>query len=97
MIRPLAWAVALAWAGAGMQAYAQPAVPAESSASSVGDALPALELKSSSLLQESYPQEVRDQQPVYLKGDSLSGQPDIKASVHGDAELRRGDTSIRAE
>jgi LPS-assembly protein len=49
------------------------------------------------LLQESYPQEVRDQQPIYIKGDSLSGQPDLKASVHGEAELRRGDTMIRAD
>jgi LPS-assembly protein len=40
---------------------------------------------------------VRDQQPTYIKGDSLSGQPDIKASVHGEAELRRGDTMIRAD
>ncbi|WP_419145824.1 LPS-assembly protein LptD [Comamonas testosteroni] len=97
MIRPLAWAVALAWAGAGMQAYAQSAETTASSSSSVAGELPALQLKSSSLLQESYPQEVRDQQPTYIKGDSLSGQPDLKASVHGEAELRRGDTMIRAD
>ena len=97
MIRPLAWAVALAWAGAGMQAYAQSAETTGSSSSRVAGELPALQLKSSSLLQESYPQEVRDQQPIYIKGDSLSGQPDLKASVHGEAELRRGDTMIRAD
>ena len=63
----------------------------------MADGLPALKLKSSPLLQETYPQEVRDQQPIYIKGDSLSGQPDINASVHGEAELRRGDTMIRAD
>lgn len=90
MIRPLAWAVALAWAGAGMHAQAQ-----ESNAAA--DALPALQLKSSPLLQETYTKEVQDQQPTYIKGDSLSGQPDIKASAHGEAEIRRGDTMIRAD
>ena len=80
-----------------MQAYAQSAETTASSSSSVAGELPALQLKSSSLLQESYPQEVRDQQPTYIKGDSLSGQPDLKASVHGEAELRRGDTMIRAD
>ena len=102
-IRPLAWAVALAWAGAGMHAYAQEAgaEPAKAEqavkAAPVDDGLPALQLKPSALLQDVYPQEVRDQQPIYIKGDNLSGQPDIKASVHGDAELRRGDRVIRAE
>ena len=90
VIRPLAWAVALAWAGAGLHAHAQ-----ESAAAA--DALPALQLKSSPVLQETYSKEVQDQQPTYLKGDSLSGQPDIKASVHGEAEIRRGDTMIRAD
>lgn len=69
-----------------MQAHAQSAETSGSSSSRVAGELPALELKSSSALQESYPQEVRDQQPIYIKGDSLSGQPDIKASVHGEAE-----------
>ena len=102
-IRPLAWAVALAWAGAGMQAYAQEAAAQPSkteqtaTAAPVQDGLPALQLKNSTLLQDVYPQEVRDQQPIYIKGDNLAGQPDIKASVHGDAELRRGDRVIRAE
>ncbi|RGE44901.1 LPS-assembly protein LptD [Comamonas testosteroni] len=82
--------MALAWAGAGLHAHAQESAVA-------ADALPALQLKSSPLLQETYPKEVQDQQPTYIKGDSLSGQPDIKASVHGGAEIRRGDTMIRAD
>lgn len=97
MIRPLAWAVMLAWAGAGMQVNAQTEHESKPSVSDEAAGLPPLQLKSSPLLQESYPKEVRDQQPIYIKGDSLSGQPDIKASVHGDAEIRRGDTMIRAE
>lgn len=100
-IRPLAWAVALAWAGAGLHVQAQesavPEATAGQEAALMADGLPALKLKSSPLLQETYPQEVRDQQPIYIKGDSLSGQPDINASVHGEAELRRGDTMIRAD
>jgi LPS-assembly protein len=102
-IRPLAWAVALAWAGAGMQAHAQeaaaqpPKTEQTATAAPVQDGLPALQLKNSTLLQDVYPQEVRDQQPIYIKGDNLAGQPDIKASVHGDAELRRGDRVIRAD
>lgn len=100
VIRPLAWAVALAWAGAGLHAQAEEvAAPASTvpAAEVPADGLPALKLKTSPMLQETYPQEVRDQQPIYIKGDSLSGQPDIKASVHGEAELRRGDTVIRAD
>src|SRR5574344_572194 len=87
----------LAWAGAGMQVNAQTEHESKPSVSDEAVGLPPLQLKSSPLLQESYPKEVRDQQPIYIKGDSLSGQPDIKASVHGDAEIRRGDTMIRAE
>ncbi|MBV8250631.1 MAG: LPS-assembly protein LptD, partial [Comamonas sp.] len=83
-----------------MHAQAQEAEPraaAEQAAKTADESLPPLRLKSSTLLQETYPQEVRDQQPIYIKGDNLSGQPDIKASVHGEAELRRGDTMIRAD
>ncbi|MEX8193021.1 LPS-assembly protein LptD [Comamonas guangdongensis] len=83
-----------------MHAQAQEAVSqaaAEQAVKTADESLPGLQLKSSTLLQESYPQEVRDQQPIYIKGDNLSGQPDIKASVHGEAELRRGDTMIRAD
>jgi LPS-assembly protein len=92
--------VALAWAGVGMHAQAQETgsqTAAEQAVKTADESLPPLQLKSSTLLQETYPQEVRDQQPIYIKGDNLSGQPDIKASVHGEAELRRGDTMIRAD
>lgn len=84
-----------------MQAHAQSTEAAgtvpEVTASAPGDQAQDLQLKPSTLLQETYPPEVRSQQPIYIKGDSLSGQPDIKASVHGEAELRRGDTMIRAD
>ena len=40
---------------------------------------------------------MRSQQPVYVRGDALSGQPDINSVVEGNAELRRGDTMIRAD
>ncbi|CAM4313934.1 LPS-assembly protein LptD [Comamonas aquatilis] len=109
VIRPLAWAVALAWSGAGLSAYAQEAASlaqtsqvsqvtaAQATPGTAPDGLAPLELKSSNLLQETYSKEVQDQQPTYIKGDALSGQPDIKASVSGEAEIRRGDTMIRAD
>ena len=54
-------------------------------------------LRASGLLQDQYPDAVRKQQPVYIKGETVTGQPDISATVEGNAELRRGDTMIRAE
>ena len=60
-------------------------------------ALPAPQLKSSSQLQEAIAPELRDQLPSYLKAEHVSGQADINAVLEGSAELRRGDTVIRAD
>lgn len=103
-LKPLAVAVALAWGGAGVAqaAEAQAASAVQTAegaavATGAGDDLQALRLKPSPLLQETYAPAVREQQPIYIKGDTLSGQPDIRATVQGNAELRRGDTMIRAD
>ena len=55
-------------------------------------------LRTSPLLQEKIPDAVRPQQlPVFVKGDHISGQTDLNALIEGNAELRRGDTVIRAD
>jgi LPS-assembly protein len=40
---------------------------------------------------------VRTQLPVFVSGDRITGQPDVNAVIEGNAELRRGDTVIRAD
>ena len=58
---------------------------------------PAPALRTSPRLQETLPPEVRPQLPVFVRGDHVTGQPDIRAIIDGNAELRRGDTVIRAD
>ena len=90
--RALAYGVALAWCGLPLSALAQAdAAPAPSA----WDAPPAL--RSSPLLQEKIPDAVRPQLPVFVQGDHISGQTDLNAVIEGNAELRRGDTVIRAD
>ncbi|MFN3440037.1 MAG: LPS-assembly protein LptD [Acidovorax sp.] len=71
------------------------AAMAQSAAPSGWDAPPAL--RSSPLLQEKIPDAVRPQLPVFVTGDRVEGQTDLNAVVEGNAELRRGDTVIRAD
>ena len=54
-------------------------------------------LKPSPMLREQIPDAVRTRQPTFLFGDSLSGRPDLDVNVRGSAELRKGDTSVRAD
>ncbi|MFZ7309537.1 LPS-assembly protein LptD [Comamonas jiangduensis] len=83
----MAWAATAAWS-----------VQAQSAAPSLWDtALPAPQLKSSSQLQELIPAATREQLPSYIKAEQISGQADINAVLEGGAELRRGDTVIRAD
>jgi LPS-assembly protein len=60
-------------------------------------AQPPLVLKPSPLLREDIPGPVRDQLPTYLSGDRVSGRTDVQTVIEGGAELRRGDTVIRAD
>ncbi|WP_240933260.1 LPS-assembly protein LptD [Diaphorobacter sp. HDW4B] len=72
--------------------------PAEDSeVLSAESGLPAPVLRSSPMLQEEIPSAVRPQLPAFVSGDQVTGQPDIKAVIDGNAELRRGDTVIRAD
>ena len=91
--RVLAVGVALAWCGLPLSAGAQAGAAAP--APSAWDAPPAL--RSSPLLQEKIPDAVRPQLPVFVSGDRVSGQTDLNATIEGNAELRRGDTVIRAD
>ena len=92
--RALAVGVALACCAMPMSALAQAPDPAAAPASA-WDAPPAL--RSTPLLQEKIPDAVRPQLPVFVSGDRVSGQTDLNATIEGNAELRRGDTVIRAD
>jgi LPS-assembly protein len=58
---------------------------------------PALVLKPSTQLREDIPGPVREQLPTYLSGQKFSGRTDVDTVIEGDAQLRRGDTLIRAD
>ena len=54
-------------------------------------------LRPSPRLEETLPQSVRPRQPVFVRGDQVTGQTDSRVSIEGNAELRRGDTVIRSD
>jgi LPS-assembly protein len=56
-----------------------------------------LTLRASSQLQETIPDAVRAQMPTFVSADHIEGQPDVRAVLEGNAELRRADTVIRAQ
>lgn len=57
---------------------------------------PSPRLKPSPQLREDIPAEVRQQLPTFVEGDRIHGRTDLDTVVEGNAELRRGDTVIRA-
>ena len=96
--RTLAGLAALLLGGAPLALLAQPGAPAQPPAEQpMAELPPAPALRASPQLQEQLPPARRAQQPVFVRGDQLSGQPDIQASIEGHAELRRSDTVIHAE
>jgi LPS-assembly protein len=56
-----------------------------------------LQLRPSWQLQETLPADARSRQPTYLSGERASGRPNLETVLEGNAELRRGDTVIRAD
>lgn len=56
-----------------------------------------LRLKRSGMLQEQLPANIRQQQPTFMSGDTVQGRTDLETVIDGHAELRRGDTVIRAD
>ncbi|WP_205960350.1 LPS-assembly protein LptD [Ramlibacter henchirensis] len=57
----------------------------------------AVGLKPTPALREDIPAQVRGQQPSFVFGDRITGRPDLDTTIEGDAEMRRGDTVIRAQ
>ncbi|MDB5938621.1 MAG: Organic solvent tolerance protein, partial [Polaromonas sp.] len=56
-----------------------------------------LALKSSPLLAEGVSKAPEDEGPTFVSGDKISGRPDLETVIEGNAELRRGATSMRAD
>ncbi len=87
----LALLMGVLWQIPGAQAQAQ------SAATGASVSPEPLILKMSPRLQEQIPQAVRSRQPTFLSGDRTSGRTDLDSVLEGNAELRRGDTVIRAD
>lgn len=51
----------------------------------------------SRIIQEQLQSADRRQRPTYLEGDENSGRTDLEMTLEGRAQLRRGDTLIRAD
>src|SRR6476620_11850383 len=58
---------------------------------------PPLVLQPSPMLREDIPAAVRGQLPSFVTGQSIQGRPDLETVIEGDAQLRRGDTTIKAD
>lgn len=59
---------------------------------------PAPPLRASPVLQEAPPSsQTRGQLPTFVSGDRIEGKTDARTTIEGHAELRRGDTVIRAD
>ena len=86
----------LAWLGLALGLMAPLPVLAQTVAAPTPAQEP-LKLKSSPQLEEQIPQSVRSALPTFLRGDRTSGRTDLETVLEGDAELRRGDTVIRAD
>ncbi|AYQ27791.1 MULTISPECIES: LPS-assembly protein LptD [unclassified Polaromonas] len=56
-----------------------------------------LRLKPSPQLAEEVSDDPENRGPTFVYGDRVSGRPDIETVIDGNAELRRGATSIRAD
>lgn len=56
-----------------------------------------LKLKPSPMLAEEVSSDPQDRGPTFVFGDRVSGRPDLETVIDGNAELRRGATSIRAD
>ena len=61
------------------------------------DSAEGLALKSSPQLAEGVSKLPGDEGPIFVFGDRVSGRPDLETLIEGNAELRRGATSMRAD
>ena len=103
LLSPLAQAVARLAALAALGLSAAPVVqaqaPAPKPAGAEAEAAPSapLALKSSPLLAEGVSRAPGEEGPTFVFGDRVSGRPDLETVIEGNAELRRGATSLRAD
>ncbi|WP_029527008.1 LPS-assembly protein LptD [Polaromonas glacialis] len=88
----LAMLATLGLAAAGPGHAQAPAVVADGAGPSVP-----LALKNSPLLAEDVSKAPGDEGPTFVFGDKISGRPDLETVIEGNAELRRGATSMRAD
>lgn len=54
-------------------------------------------LKSTPMLAEPAANAPEDRGPTFVTGDRITGRPDLETVIDGNAELRRGGTSLRAD
>lgn len=54
-------------------------------------------LKSTPMLAEQVSNAPQDKGPTFVFGDRITGRPDLETVIEGNAELRRGATSLRAD
>ena len=54
-------------------------------------------LKTSPALSETLPKTAGSEGPTFVSGDRVSGRPDLETVIDGNAELRRGAKSLRAD
>ena len=54
-------------------------------------------LRISPMLQERISDKERSQSPVFLEGQSITGQPDLDVVIEGNARLRRSGLSVKAD
>ncbi len=54
-------------------------------------------LKVTRMMAEKPPEGNANKPPSFVRGDSISGRPDLETVITGDAELRQGTSAIRAD
>ncbi|WP_332777882.1 LPS-assembly protein LptD [Polaromonas sp.] len=83
--------------GYGGSAHGQP-LPSELNTPAAGPAGNGpVRLKGSAMLAEQPPSGPGNELPTFVFGDRISGRPNLETIIDGNAELRRGATSIRAD
>ncbi len=101
-LKRLAWAAMVACA-AGLASAQTPPPPIQSPPSPSAPRIPSdaqaadQPLRLSDELQETQPAATRGQAATILRGDFVTGRPDLDTVVEGNAELRRNDILIRAD
>jgi len=84
--RPFLCSLALGWLGLITNGLTQTSAPSDT-----------LQLKESSVLQETLDPVTRSRLPSFVSGRSISGRTDLETTVDGAAVLRKGDIVISAD